>query len=131
MDAILKDDDIVDLIFITPHNFLYVLGITRKKASDEIRCWYKMRNAVMNGATSKEESLKWLTKGTFATNYIGEGETSYANWAIGMEHVLGMYVRERDTVQQQELEARTMVAKAMEKMSKDLGQGEQWKGDDE
>ncbi len=128
----MKGEDKVDLVFVTPHNFMWARGMLREDASDLIRNWYHLRDLVFKGEAT-EEQKRWLTHGTFAINDLtkNRGE-DFANWAVGWEHVIGMYIREPEQAvnlteaQRQYFETMSKVAK---KYGEEMGKGEDWKGE--
>ena len=116
--------DAVDLVFVTPHNFLYAFFLNRQEASDIIRGWYNIRERIKKNEANDDE-VAWLAKGTFASNYqLLDGD--YAHVAIGWEHVIGMYIREIDD---RDLQRRAV--KLMEKQIEQMEEGENWKEPDE
>lgn len=133
----LHPDDTVHLVFVTPHNFMWGMYMRRQQASDLIRDWYEVRDRVMKGE-AKEEWITWLKKGTFAMNErsVEEGKT-FAAWAIGMEHVIAMYIREFDIppgeVSLEDLQKKyyQKITEAMDQHVKDMKQGDEWRGEDE
>lgn len=136
----ISENDLVDLVCITPHNFLYRSGITRKEASDIIAAWYLWREAVRKKVDGWEKYADWLENGTLAHNVadkakngeVAEEGTVFSYWAIAWKHVLGMYVKERDT---ESIAVQEKMAAAMSRLAeieqRKLDEGNEWKEGDE
>lgn len=128
----MKADDIVDLVIVTPHNFLYVSGIPRQQASDTIREWFHARDTFSKCRWLYRvwRTLRcWLSLQTFAINYEGEEPgTTFAQWAIGAESIIGMYIKEREiSVQERLVQTQERLVKAV---TREVNQGEEWRGED-
>lgn len=122
----MKSTDCVELVIVTHHNFIRVSGFTWKDASNYIRGWYEYRDRAMKTG----ESDKWLLQGTMAINRHASdmsGETSLAESAVAVEHVIGMYIQPSRGLSWQE-----RYTQAMEKFTdvavKEVNRGEDWKG---
>lgn len=148
-----KPDDKVDLVFVTAHNATYAHVITRQKASDMIREWYKERDTVFRDKMEPEElgnearakavryAEGWLKYGTYCINEAisaTEPEPTLARWAVAWEQIVGMYVREREDAHndlheqllKQQIEFFKSGKKIADKMP-DCNEGEEWKKGDE
>lgn len=133
----ISDNDVVDLVFVTPHNFLYAYGMSRQAASDVMRFWWERRQFLFQFHWWKVwqwrayfEGARWLRQGTFAINNGNPGAVAtYATWMIGWEHVLGMYVRPPYAQSAQERMAEIQL-RMMEKYEKEEQEGNKWKGED-
>ena len=126
----MRADDLVDLVFITPSNHLYVNCIPRRQASKLIRDWFNAREKVRVNEADAADCADWLHKATFALNASGDDGADFALWAIGWESVLGMYTRERKDLSTQE-----RAVKVMEKMAtiaeKEMKRGDEWREGEE
>lgn len=141
----MSGDDIVKLIFVTPQNHMPIHGVTRKWASELIAGWYKMREEILNSGPDKEKALAWQKHATFAMNYPESDGNIYGSWAIGWEHVLGMYISPAENAQDRiakaqeelvvlvrsnsaaQLEAERKFIEDQKKIREDLERGEEWR----
>jgi len=133
-----KPEDSVDLVFVTYHNAVYGYFTTRKNASDMMRQWFGARECVRKKEEGWAEAESFLKGHTFAIN-IGTEEENYAECVVGWEHVIGMYIREHDTMTTQEQSIAVMkdmvdqAKKQNELMRKQVEgdlPGEEWKKND-
>jgi hypothetical protein len=125
----MNEKDLVDLVFVTPHNFLYACNMERKEASQVIAMWFDTREEILKEGPNKEIAENWLKKATFAYN-VGSKECPYSYWAIGWEHVLGLYTREHEPNPNELLaKAQMKMATVLEKQADKLDEGDNWKGD--
>lgn len=134
----MKATDLVDIVFVTIQNYIYVSRRTRQQASDDIRIWWSARNRVMDNHPDKEKDEQWLRFGTIAINVPVDGMAerdggTAAIVAVAMEHVIGMYVKEigPDTAAVVHAKAAEKIAALMEKEAKERSCGDDWKKGDE
>ena len=102
----MKDDDLVDLVFVTQNNFVFAHNVQRKEASETIAGWYRLMQY----------------QGAYSTTHGG-----YSTMAISWESVIGMYVREKS------VDAISLLASAQEKIAqayiREANQGDEWRGE--
>lgn len=134
------ENELIDLYFVTHHNYIFQGRVTRKWASDTMRSWYKNREALRDAKCPediKDESRRWLQHGTIAHNVATGGGSdggSICVTAVAWEHVIGMYTRTLEpSVQEQSADALKRLAAAAEKDIKSREAGDDWKqgGEDE
>src|SRR6478609_3770302 len=117
-------DELVDVVFVTHHNFVYAYGMKRSEASDMLRWWYYSREGWNKASWLKRLWCRIQGMGMryqFASNrgYRGqdareEGAETYADVVVGWEHVVGMYLREREPSAHEKLaEAQSKIVKMM------------------
>ena len=130
-----KADDLVDMVFVTVHNFFYTWNVERSFATNIIRAWFTAREHVRGGGKEAEDAKEWLSKGTFALNEEGEDGQSFANWAVGWEYLIGIYTRE---LYQRDPKTSEKVLKIQEEMMeiqlkemKKHAKSEDWKEEEE
>lgn len=108
--------DQVILTVITARNY-FTIRMERRRASDTVREWYEHRVAVSSMKDGWEASDRTLRHGTL--NIVADGQL-YTH-AIGLEHVIGMYIQEIAPTPQERL------VTALEKSVGDASGGEEWK----
>lgn len=126
-------DDVVDLCFVTPTNFIWYLGATRKRASEVMRSWYYARDQVAKNTPEAMESREWLMYGTFATNngygdreWV-EGDETWCAATVAWSAVIGMYIRERDPLFARRAALERRQLEYAERQLDELESGDKWK----
>lgn len=108
--------DQVLLTVVTAHSY-FTISMERRRASDAIREWYEHRANVSSQKEGWELSDRALKYGTL--NVVADAK--FYTHAIGLEHVIGIYIQEIAPTTQDRL------VTALEKSVRDSSGGEEWK----